>query len=606
MPHKSELCEAMFEAATDGIAVHDVERATVEHANSSYSALLGRDHDDIVGRQLPDLVEAVAALDEPSVTTSIDTATANDTSLRRFCVPTEPEVGGNQLELTLECIRVDGEQRLVSRLRDLGDIGGGFERMAVHLTGLGVWQWEVESGAVEWNEQAEQMVGLEPGEFDGTFEAFANRVRDDELAALEERIEESLETGEMFTHELRMRHEDGSDRWVRTRGQPVTTPGGRRVVGTHTDITDRIEQEEEAEQLSTYLDIAMGGASPGVWEWDMGTDELLVNDKIESLLGMEPGAFQGTFQAFVDRTHPEDVETVQAAIQTAIENEEIYETEFRIEHEDGGYIWFAARGQLTTDDGHDQLVGIVTDITDRKTFERELAESNAELEQLTNQLEFFNSILRHDVLNGMTVIRMRAQVLADALDGEHAQYAETILEWCDTTTEVTERVREVIETLTAPEEDRQFEPVQLTSLLADGVGRLRDAYPEASFETELSPEVWVSADELLQDAVGNVLSNSIEHNDTEGLNVAVTLTAEDDVARVTIVDDGEGIAAERQEAVFRRGETSHAKESGSGFGLFYVDVMVESYGGDIWVEDAPGGGAMFVLELPLARQEGQA
>ncbi|EMA28366.1 ATP-binding protein [Haloarcula japonica] len=53
------------------------------------------------------------------------------------------------------------------------------------------------------------------------------------------------------------------------------------------------------------------------------------------------------------------------------------------------------------------------------------------------------------------------------------------------------------------------------------------------------------------------------------------------------------------ESIFRRGETGHVKSTGSGFGLFFVDSMVEEYGGTVWVEDNEPTGAVFVIELPL-------
>lgn len=70
--------------------------------------------------------------------------------------------------------------------------------------------------------------------------------------------------------------------------------------------------------------------------------------------------------------------------------------------------------------------------------------------------------------------------------------------------------------------------------------------------------------------------------------------------RVRIADNGHGVPAEQRDDVFRRGKTGHAKTTGSGFGLFFVDSMVTAYGGDVWIEDAALGGAAFVLELPRA------
>jgi len=68
--------------------------------------------------------------------------------------------------------------------------------------------------------------------------------------------------------------------------------------------------------------------------------------------------------------------------------------------------------------------------------------------------------------------------------------------------------------------------------------------------------------------------------------------------RVRIADDGPGIPPEQRRLVFERGEKGRGS-SGTGFGLYFVDSMVESYDGRIWVEESDSGGAAFVIELPL-------
>ena len=218
------------------------------------------------------------------------------------------------------------------------------------------------------------------------------------------------------------------------------------------------------------------------------------------------------------------------------------------------------------------------------------------LERQTDQMEFFNSILRHDVLNAVTVIRSRAEFLVDELDGEQLQDAETIVRWSDDVTDIVQRVRTVLETLTG-EGDPQLEPVDVGAELRAEVDRVRSTYPDVSFETEIPQGVPVLANDLLGDVLGNIVTNAIEHNDTEGLRVSVSVTRADDDVFVRIADNGVGVADERKEAVFRRGETGHAKSTGSGFGLFFADTMVEEYGGEIRIEDNESGGATFVVRL---------
>jgi len=224
------------------------------------------------------------------------------------------------------------------------------------------------------------------------------------------------------------------------------------------------------------------------------------------------------------------------------------------------------------------------------------------LERQTDRMEFFNSILRHDVLNGMTVIRARGEMLADTLDADQGRsHAETVVRWADDVTDVVRRVRTVIETLTG-ETDPELHDVDLSAVLVDEVDRVRSTYESVTVRVDVPDGLHVHADELLGEVLGNLVTNAVEHNDPADLTVAVSAERRDDEVRVCVADDGSGVPPEHRESIFRRGETGHAKSSGSGFGLFFVDTMVEAYGGSIRVEDSDMGGAAFVLTLPAGQQ----
>ena len=225
-------------------------------------------------------------------------------------------------------------------------------------------------------------------------------------------------------------------------------------------------------------------------------------------------------------------------------------------------------------------------------FERE-----RELERQSDQMEFFNSILRHDVLNGVTVMKSRAEFLADELEDDQLRDAETIIKWSNDVKDIVRRVQTVLETLTG-DDDPQLQPVALGTELHTEISRVESTYPNVRFDTSIPDDVLVMANDLLGDVLGNIITNAIDHNDTNDLRLQITVEKRDELVSVRIEDNGQGIADDRKEVIFRRDETGHAKSTGSGFGLFFVDVMVAEYGGDVWVEDNDDGGATFVIQLP--------
>jgi len=679
------LYEHVFEKTAAAIAVHEPSSGRFESVNRAYAEALGYEAAELEGQSLTALADRAEAPLTGAIERALEGTTEQvETSLADASGDTR------QVTLDLTSIRVDDQQRLVSTLQSVTDETEDRrptvteQRLELALTGTdtGVWEWDMETDEVIWTESMERLFGLEPGSFEGTFEAFAKRVHPDDLPEVQEAIETAVERDELFQTEYRIEREDGQERWVSARGElHGAADGPGRIIGIVTDITDRKEneralrrQERQYRQLVERLpeahytidrDFRFTFCNEALAERLGEPVEEIEGELLWNLLPEAKGSIvEQTFERVMETGEHESFEyqfesgehwvSVQAypydggvaAVSTDIsdQREELLTVldvaPVALYRFDTEGVLYDVRGQILSrlgfepEDligesifevygGHDQVLESIERALDgesfRQTFEigglvlethytpvyenGEVAEvigvsvDITEFQRQRERMEFFNSILRHDVLNGMTVIKMRAELLATELDGDHQQYAQTIVDWCNTTTEVTKRVRRVVQTLATPEEEHQLEPIDISGILRRKVREMETAYPEVTFETTVPKSVQVRADELLADVLGNVLTNSIEHNDTDGLRVETSVEVGEDTVEIRIADNGTGIDDDRKEAVFRRGETSHAKETGSGFGLFFVDVMVEKYGGDIRIEDSESGGACFVIEL---------
>lgn len=157
-------------------------------------------------------------------------------------------------------------------------------------------------------------------------------------------------------------------------------------------IVDAVSQVRTAQRLGEterWLEMILEETKTGIWEWNMETDALAWNDAMERSLGLEPGTFEGTYEAFERRVHPVDIPRVESTIERTIENDELFQLEFRKLHEDGRVIWTNGRGRIIRDEHEgDRLVGIHHDITDRKRREHELSEDvDAAVERALESLE---------------------------------------------------------------------------------------------------------------------------------------------------------------------------------------------------------------------------
>lgn len=97
----------------------------------------------------------------------------------------------------------------------------------------------------------------------------------------------------------------------------------------------------------------------------------------------------------------------------------------------------------------------------------------------------------------------------------------------------------------------------------------------------------------------NLLQNAILHNDKEIPKVTITATTEEEMVEIRIADNGPGVPDGQKERIFGKGEKG-LESAGTGIGLYLVRSLVESYGGDVWVEDNEPEGSVFVVQLPVA------
>jgi len=130
--------------------------------------------------------------------------------------------------------------------------------LAVDGAGLGVWDWNMQTDAVEYNDQWAEMLGHTIDEIEPHVDAWKRRVHPEDRDAVETALETHIagET-EYYDTEHRMQTADGDWKWIRDIGKVVErTPDGdpARAVGIHVDVTERKEREQELQRQNARLD----------------------------------------------------------------------------------------------------------------------------------------------------------------------------------------------------------------------------------------------------------------------------------------------------------------------------------------------------------------
>jgi PAS domain S-box-containing protein len=293
---------------------------------------------------------------------------------------------------------------------------------------------------------------------------------------------------------------------------------------------------------------------------------------VERVLGYEQDELVGT--KAIEYVHPDDRERVSEGFLNAAETDEgtLLSQEFRIKHADGSWVWIES---ITSTDEEYRNGGYVInsrDITERKRREREL-------EQKTERLEEFASIVSHDLQTPITVADARLEMAMDECDSDHLPAIGDALD----------RMDEIIEaTLTLALEGQivdETKPVDLRDL-ADRC--FRTVAPAAA-TLQVTTDLTIQADpERLRHVVENLFANAVDH---AGEDVTVRLGELDDGFYVE--DDGPGIPEDEREVIFEPGYSM--SESGTGFGLAIAEEIVEAHGWKIDVTEGSEGGARFEI-----------
>ena len=185
-------------------------------------------------------------------------------------------------------------------------------------------------------------------------------------------------------------------------------------------VNQRLQQEiEERQRIETALRasrerlvLAQQVGKMGTCEWDFKTGELLWTEEMEVLFGLAPGSFEGRYEHWLKRVHPDDRTGADLAAQrTAIEGTD-FDTEFRIIRSDGELRWVTARAQVFYDDSGkpDRLIGVNMDITDSKQAEQALQQHSKRLNLLYETTsELLSAKQPMDLMNQLFV-RLSAQM----------------------------------------------------------------------------------------------------------------------------------------------------------------------------------------------------
>lgn len=386
------------------------------------------------------------------------------------------------------------------------------------------------------------------------------------------------------------------------------------------DVTEKKSADMTLIENEERLRRAQHAAKLGTWDWDLATNEI-VWDGVDAVHGMQPGHFDGTFEAYTRDMHPDDRPRVIDAVQQAAATGGHVDVEYRIIGPDGSVHWVAGRGRAFTEHGRTtRLAGTCQDISERKAAEEALRESEqlhreiaAERERLLAELRLANDakdeflgLVSHELKTPITTILGNAQVLNrqyDAIDDESRHIALTDIH------QNAERLHRIIDDLLVLARLEAGRSIEREPVLLDRIARRVAAeharrHPGRDMRVEIDDAaVCVLGEEMyIEQVLRNLISNAEKYSPPDSV-IELDVIVQEGQAAVRVRDRGAGFPPEDSERIFTafyRSPVTAASAGGVGIGLAVCRRLIDAQGGRIWAAAREGGGSEFGFTLPFA------
>ncbi|HKL49396.1 MAG TPA: PAS domain-containing protein [Desulfuromonadales bacterium] len=405
---------------------------------------------------------------------------------------------------------------------------------------------------------------------------------------------------------------EGKEHYFDVSLKPVFDQNGKveMLIPEGRDVTERKRAEEELRFAHRQLQDIVEFLPDATFVVDREKKIIAWNQAIEEMTGVHKEEVLGKgkniyAQALHGEPRPTLIDLIDRPLAELRKHYEIVEQKGNITYVEqflptiyggkGAQVWATASRLCDPQGNLMAVIESIRDITERKKAKEELQEANRELDAFVHTIS-------HDLRTPLTAIFGYAQLVKERY---HEVLEKQGLEMLEEIEKSSCRMENLLADLLALAKvgkiRKPAEPIDTNSVVRNVLANLAELISDKGVEVDIVetlPALQLP-ETLLTQIFDNLIGNAVRYAGKIGSPIKIGGERKGEQVRLYVLDHGLGIPPEEKKRIFDlfcRGSTGKTLQ-GTGIGLATVQKIARHYGGEAWVEDTPGGGATFWVEL---------
>jgi PAS domain S-box-containing protein len=270
-------------------------------------------------------------------------------------------------------------------------------KLAIEGSNDGIWDWDVKTGNAYFSPRWKSQLGYNDEELDNSYETFRSLIHEDDLDSVLSYLKDYIEGRiDRYSIELRMRHKSGDYRWILARGKGIKNEKGKviRMLGSHSDITERKIADAELKKTKEILEVTGAISRTGAWSIDLSTQEIYWSRITRAIHEVSEDYIPDLQAAILFFKEGYNRNRIAELVDKAIKHGDAYNEELVLVTSNQREVWVRCMGSVEFENGKCKRVyGSIQDIDDQKKLELEnqknqtaLKESYGRIKELTDAI----------------------------------------------------------------------------------------------------------------------------------------------------------------------------------------------------------------------------